>query len=465
MARVFLSYRRDDTAAYAGRLYDRLVAHFGANQVFIDIDQVEPGEDFVEVINQKVSETRALAVLIGRHWLDAADVEGKRRLDDPEDFVRLEVRAALERGLKVIPVLLGGAAMPRAQQLPEVLAPLSRRNAIEISDTRFHHDVDRLIEALEKQAAAPAPVATRPGDSVQERIPSPRETPQQTVLGPPQSSQSTKTAIHASPPLSAERPVGPDVVQQAEIQREGEQVTGSGAEQSTRRRLLMIAASIGAVLIVALGSGPVRHQVAAWFGPSLDDRARELDAWVEAFKKENPAATEADLDYAYGELYRLGEYRGLSRGRDWVLATSAYADAAREGHIGAHIQLANLFREGTGYSKREDADLAKYYLDLAKNGDKKGELLLALAYEVGLGVAQSHAEAMRWDTGAAERGIVYSAYRVAEMYRLGLGVEQDARKAIPWYQKAAAQGYNEAETRLKELGQPTATTKPAPAAE
>ena len=238
--------------------------------------------------------------------------------------------------------------MPRAQQLPEVLAPLSRRNAIEISDTRFHHDVDRLIEALEKQAAAPAPVATRPGDSVQERIPSPRETPQQTVLGPPQSSQSTKTAIHASPPLSAERPVAPDVVEQAEIQREGEQVTGSGAEQFTRRRLLMIAASIGAVLIVALGSGPVRHQFAAWFGPSLDDRARELDAWVEAFKKENPAATKADLDFAYGELYRLGEYRGLSRGRDWLLATSAYADAAREGHIGAHIQLANLFREGTG---------------------------------------------------------------------------------------------------------------------
>ena len=90
---------------------------------------------------------------------------------------------------------------------------------------------------------------------------------------------------------------------------------------------------------------------------------------------------------------------------------------------------------------------------------------LPSAYEVGLGVAQSYAEAMRWHTSAAERGIVYSAYRVAEMYRLGLGVEQDARKAIPWYQKAAAQGYNEAETRLKELGQPTATTKPAPAAE
>jgi TPR repeat protein len=148
-----------------------------------------------------------------------------------------------------------------------------------------------------------------------------------------------------------------------------------------------------------------------------------------------------------------------------VLATGYYADAAAEGHIGAHIQLANLFKEGTGDSKGEDAGLAKYFLDGAKNGDKRAELRIALAYEFGLGVAQSYAEAMRWHVSAAERGNVYSAYRVAEMYRLGLGVEQDARKAIPWYQKAAARGYKEAETRLKELGQPLEATKPAPAAE
>jgi hypothetical protein len=451
MARVFLSYRRDDTAAYAGRLYDRLVAHFGANQVFIDIDQIEPGEDFVEVINQKVSETRALAVLIGRHWLDATNVEGKRRLDDPEDFVRLEVKAALDRGLKVIPVLLGGATMPRAQQLPEALASLSRRNAIEISDTRFHHDVDRLIEALERQVSAAVPIAPRPGDSVQ-------ETPSHT-----ESSDSAKTAVHASPPLSAARPVAPDVVEQAEIQREGEQLASSGAEQFKRRRLVMIAASIGAVLIVALGTGVVRNPFAGWGGPSIDDLARQKDAWVEAFKKENPAATKADLDFANGELYRLGEYRGLSVGRNWLFATNSYADAAAEGHIAAHVHLVNLFNEGTGEPKGEDAALVKYLLDRAKNGDKPAELQTALAYEFGLGVAQSYAEAMRWHVSAADRGNVYSAYRVGEMYRLGLGVEQDAGKAIPWYQKAAARGYEEAETRLKELGQPP--TRPASARE
>jgi hypothetical protein len=156
MAAVFLSYRREDSAAYAGRLYDRLVAHFGDSQVFMDIDQIGLGEDFVEVINQKVSVAQTVIVLIGRQWLTVQDEQGKRRLDDAEDFVRLEVGAALERRVRVIPVLVGGAAMPKMQQLPEPLAMLSRRNAIEISDTRFHHDVGRLIEALEQANRAGA---------------------------------------------------------------------------------------------------------------------------------------------------------------------------------------------------------------------------------------------------------------------------------------------------------------------
>ncbi len=155
---IFISYRRDDSAPYAGRLYDRMTARFGKGQVFMDIDQIEPGEDFVEVINRKVSACETAVVLIGKAWLSATDGEGRRRLDDPEDFVRLEVAAALERKVRVVPVLVGGAAMPRMQQLPEPLALLSRRNAIEISDSRFHSDVDRLIEALERSAVPSAPV-------------------------------------------------------------------------------------------------------------------------------------------------------------------------------------------------------------------------------------------------------------------------------------------------------------------
>ena len=128
----------------------RLTARFGEAQVFMDIDQIEPGEDFVEVINRKVSACDIAIVLIGKSWLNVTNAEGKRRLDDPEDFVRLEIKAALERNVKVVPVLVGGAAMPRMQQLPDAIAQLARRNAIEISDMRFHSDVYRLMEALGK---------------------------------------------------------------------------------------------------------------------------------------------------------------------------------------------------------------------------------------------------------------------------------------------------------------------------
>src|SRR5207249_10819298 len=165
-AKLFINYRRDDTAPYAGRLYDRLIAHFGEDQVFIDIDQIEPGEDFVEAIDRKVGTCDIAIVAIGPNWLRATDASGKRRLDDEEDFVRTEIVAALHRNIQVIPILVDGARMPGKHDLPEALAPLSRRNAIELSETRFHADVNRLIKAieksLEKQAEPSAPPAAPP---------------------------------------------------------------------------------------------------------------------------------------------------------------------------------------------------------------------------------------------------------------------------------------------------------------
>src|SRR5262249_37632405 len=152
-AKLFINYRREDTRHAAGRLYDRLIQRFGEDQVFMDIDQIEPGEDFVEVINRKVGTCDIAIIAIGPHWLSAADQSGKRRLDDDEDFVRMEIVAALERNIRVIPVLVDGARMPGKHDLPEALAPLSRRNAIELSETRFHTDVNRLIEAIEKSFA------------------------------------------------------------------------------------------------------------------------------------------------------------------------------------------------------------------------------------------------------------------------------------------------------------------------
>ncbi len=149
MSGIFISYRRQDSDAYAGRLYDRLSVCFDKARIFMDVD-MNLGIDFVDEIDQRVSSCEVLIAVIGRSWLEIKDNEGRRRLNDPKDWVRLEIAAALERDIPVIPALVGGAKMPGTSDLPAVLSQLTRRQAIEISHTGFHSDAERLIRGLER---------------------------------------------------------------------------------------------------------------------------------------------------------------------------------------------------------------------------------------------------------------------------------------------------------------------------
>jgi uncharacterized membrane protein HdeD (DUF308 family) len=151
--RVFISYRRADSAFPAGWLYDRLCAHLGKALVFKDVDSIEPGDNFVRVIEEAVGFCQVLLALIGDHWLDITDETGRRRLDDPDDFVRLEIEAALRRDVRVIPVLVGHAPMPKSEQLPDSLRGLIQRHAIELSPNRFESDVGRLVRVIDKTLA------------------------------------------------------------------------------------------------------------------------------------------------------------------------------------------------------------------------------------------------------------------------------------------------------------------------
>jgi hypothetical protein len=160
--RVFISYRRQETSGLAGRLYERLAGRLSDDQVFMDVDTIAPGLDFAEVITEAVSTCEVLLAVIGPRWLDAKDEDGKRRLEDPDDIVRLEIAAALERNIRVIPILVEGAQMPRSQQLPEDLTELARRNALSLRHESFRADADRLLAAIEPilQAETAAPVAS-----------------------------------------------------------------------------------------------------------------------------------------------------------------------------------------------------------------------------------------------------------------------------------------------------------------
>ena len=162
MRGIFISYRRDDTAAHAGRLYDRLAAHFGAQRVFRDVDSLHPGAEFAAVIEERVAACDALVVLIGNNWLNAADAQGKRKLDQPYDYVRTEIGAALRQRKLVIPALVDGATLPQASELPAEIAALRSRNSLEISERHFAADVQRIIEALDPASARVEPGGNAP---------------------------------------------------------------------------------------------------------------------------------------------------------------------------------------------------------------------------------------------------------------------------------------------------------------
>lgn len=148
MLRVFISYRRDDSAGHAGRVLDRLTSEFGIENLFMDVDAIPLGVNFVRVIREEVSRCDVMLVVIGPEWLSIVDSEGRRRLDNPADFVRIEVVAGLVRGIPVVPLLIDGAKMPYRHELPSELRELPERMGLNVRHDAFHSDMARLIRGL-----------------------------------------------------------------------------------------------------------------------------------------------------------------------------------------------------------------------------------------------------------------------------------------------------------------------------
>lgn len=150
---LFISYRRDDASGWAGRLEADLRFRLGTDvQVFMDVDAIPAGEDFARVIDDAVSRSDALVALIGPGWVTAQDTRGRRRLDDPNDLVRIEIETALQRGTRVIPVLVGGASLPSPKVLPETLRDLTRRQAVRLDHETWSLGLSRLVRVLERRS-------------------------------------------------------------------------------------------------------------------------------------------------------------------------------------------------------------------------------------------------------------------------------------------------------------------------
>lgn len=147
--KIFISYRRDDSRGSTGRIYDRLKSFVPRDQIFMDVDTIKPGQNFLKIIKEEVSKCNIAIVVIGKNWLEI-ERNGQRMIDNPEDYVRTEIAMALKRGIPTFPVLVEDAKMPYFNQLPIDLQPLAHIHAHELRHSRFDTDMDILIEELKK---------------------------------------------------------------------------------------------------------------------------------------------------------------------------------------------------------------------------------------------------------------------------------------------------------------------------
>ena len=159
--KIFINYRRDDLGATAGRLHDRLAQTFGRENLFMDVDHIPAGVDFVDYLPSQVAACDVFLAVIGPNWLDAKDDDGRRRFDNPDDFVAIEIAAALARNIRVIPVLIDGARTPKADKLPDSIKPLVRRNAVEVRNANFGRDAELVITKVREALKTARPVTRR----------------------------------------------------------------------------------------------------------------------------------------------------------------------------------------------------------------------------------------------------------------------------------------------------------------
>ena len=269
---IFISYRREESRWSARSLHDRLIQRFDRSQIFMDVDSVGLGEDFVKTIEETVGSCDVLIAIIGAHWLTSTDGQGDRRLDNPEDFVRMEIATALRRNIRVIPVLLDGASMPRSTDLPDDLKQLVRRNALQVGDTHFDDDCRRLVAAIEQvldKAAAERrereekdrlEVERRETEANERLETERRQKEQQERLEAEQQAQLSTPAAPSTPPAKREankppveipKVVYPLAPKRAESEREKPQPPSSGGTggKSPSKQLIAILA-IAAVLVV-----------------------------------------------------------------------------------------------------------------------------------------------------------------------------------------------------------------------
>jgi TPR repeat protein len=501
--KIFISYRRDDASAWARLIYDRLFQRFSHNEIFMDVDTIEPGVDFVAAIKEVVGACDVLIAVIGTRWLTSSDRLGRRRLDIPEDFVCLEIATALKRNIRVVPVLVEGVTMPEVGELPDDLKALVHRNALQLSHDRFRTDSERLASAVERVLEKTA--AKRREREENERLETERcETEKKERLETErlqkEEQEQLKTehrheAVHVraeastpniEPILADERPTNQDSGRGSSGPPPAEPVVDHQVwvknrlpfSQEKSWRPLAVLAGIVIVLLSLIffnrafidrrsPPNPEASQSTEWYfeaRPYFD--AKEYAKALPLLQKAAGAGN-ADAMDRLGDLY----YGGHGVAQDYAKAREWYQKAADAGDAQAKHKLLDLQQRPSATvavsspspvsqpspsatpSSAEGFAEARRYLDAkdyanalallqkaADAGNADAMNRLGDLYYGGHGVAQDYAKARGWYQKAAEASNADAMYNLGRIYQKGHGVAQDYAQAREWYKKAADAG-------------------------
>jgi TPR repeat protein len=492
--KIFICYRRDDTAAFAALLRERLVDSFGAHRVFVDIDSIGPGIDFVDSITEAMVASALVLVLIGKRW-------HPERLQDPGDFVRIEIQAALDQKARIVPLLFEDVNMPRPEELPPSLALLTRRHAVEIGTSRLNVEIRTFVEEVEaifqpkdqRSAASqpiippPAPVAPRPVEPPPLPLPllRPDPAPPRKKTGPHSYRKLNwlslaavlvllgVVAIAMIPSWRKPKPSGGETPAKANrigitykarafsgkyLRERGLPELGFGLEvtgifpggpaertglvkgdiiRKANGRLLRVASVLDEEIAKLQAGETVMFEV--WRGANAMDIAVPVENGFELYQRS------CSDGVAMGCL-SLGFYY-LNEGKDSAQAAALFRQACESGTAEGCRELGFLYRTGEGVPK-DLKRAASLYGESCSKGFGNGCYVAGLLFENGEGVEQDPARAANLYDRACSLKERWGCTNLGRLHEIGLGVPQDLPRAALLYEQACDAGDADACNRL-----------------
>jgi hypothetical protein len=416
-ARVFISYRRDDIAGQAGRVSDRLAQEFGHDSLFMDVDAIPLGVNFAKVLDEEVAKCDVLLAIIGPDWL--GDKDGHRRLDNPHDYVRIEVAAALKRDIPVIPLLIDGAQIPKADQLPDNLKDLALRNGLNVRHASFHNDIDKLIQFLkERFGRSGAPPSQPRGPSRTKGRPWLIGTGAVSVAAVVALAWAVQSQLYTLSKQPAVVAQAPNATEPSPASRPSASASQSGAlaPQPPPQAPADSQAARPNKLAADQGDAQTQYNLAVNYRDGLGGLPKDDREAARLLK------LAADQGYASAQ-FSLGAFYVSGRGglpKDDREAARLFKLAADQGYAKAQNSLGVYYQDGRGGLPKNDQEAVRLYKLAADQGEAVGQVTLGLMYENGGGgLPKDDQQAMRLYKLAADQGNANGQNNLGVFYRDG----------------------------------------------